>query len=675
MHGPRTSANQNDVIVVDLCWIVVVALCESCVFLQKHRHARLSLLSRSLTRLGARVLVKVWLQLKQTNKKKKKTFFRAVGGNWSGAFVWLKWVKYRYGAVEEDSGNMLSHALMFRLAVMVLSCALPSKAVKAAVSPGGPTGTYSLYPPTHVGFFDQVIDHFTYDSQATFAQKFLVYDKFYRNSSTSSSNNDTGSGPIFFFFGGEGGVEDFYNNSGALFEYAPEFGALIVFLEHRYYGTSTPVVAAAAAGDTERQQLRYLTIEQALADTAVFLSSKAAVLGCPADTDVILWGGSYGGMLAAWFRFKYAHLSTGAIAASAPITLTGLPQASDMQDVFYNATLSVYAKYGGDSRCASLVDEGIRSITTASYDSLSQVFVTCSPLGSKSDVDRLVFYVKGAFATLAMLDYPYANTFVTNMPADPVGVACALMNGSSASVAHAHSSSTTTATTLERLNAAMNVFVNYTGQLQCHNVSMEMVGATLNPMRASNALLKHHRFGRGGSPAVNDQVQMPNVSIYDTWNYQACTELILEPLTSDGNGFYVETEAQVRDRHASCLCMLYVCTTAGSLAVPVYPVPARASSCLLDFFSFFLLSLFQCYRHCADQIPEVEAACKQRYPGVVTRARWAIQAFGTGADVVQHSTNIVFSDGDKDPWSVGGIPFDAVSPDGELPRAHARTHA
>ena len=27
-------------------------------------------------------------------------------------------------------------------------------------------------------------------------------------------------------------------------------------------------------------------------------------------------------------------------------------------------------------------------------------------------------------------------------------------------------------------------------------------------------------------------------SIYRTWNYQACTQLILEPLTSDGNGTY-----------------------------------------------------------------------------------------------------------------------------------------
>ena len=81
-------------------------------------------------------------------------------------------------------------------------------------------------------------------------------------------------GPILFYFGNEGGIEDFYNNSGAMFDMAPKFDALLVFLEHRYYGVSLPDATLTSEG------LRYLTIEQALADTTVFLSNKNALFGC-----------------------------------------------------------------------------------------------------------------------------------------------------------------------------------------------------------------------------------------------------------------------------------------------------------------------------------------------------------------------------------------------------------
>ena len=82
-------------------------------------------------------------------------------------------------------------------------------------------------------------------------------------------------------------------------------------LEHRYYGESQPF----SSWDTAN--LRYLTVENALADIAVAIdmAQKHATGKHP----VMVIGGSYPGALAAWFRYKYPHLATGALASSAVV--------------------------------------------------------------------------------------------------------------------------------------------------------------------------------------------------------------------------------------------------------------------------------------------------------------------------------------------------------------------
>lgn len=74
----------------------------------------------------------------------------------------------------------------------------------------------------------------------------------------------------------------------------------------RYYGKSMPY-----GNDTSLDKLGYLTSGQALADFAQFLEDLKSNSPALKDSPVISFGGSYGGMLSAWFRMKYPHIVEG----------------------------------------------------------------------------------------------------------------------------------------------------------------------------------------------------------------------------------------------------------------------------------------------------------------------------------------------------------------------------
>lgn len=72
------------------------------------------------------------------------------------------------------------------------------------------------------------VDHFNFKptDPATFGLRVCV------NETYVTKDTDT----IIFYTGNEAPIEEFVENSGFLFTLGQEMGALVVFVEHRYYG-------------------------------------------------------------------------------------------------------------------------------------------------------------------------------------------------------------------------------------------------------------------------------------------------------------------------------------------------------------------------------------------------------------------------------------------------------
>eukprot|EP00438_Fugacium_kawagutii_P034447 Skav203490 [mRNA] locus=scaffold3956:93065:94507:+ [translate_table: standard] len=400
-----------------------------------------------------------------------------------------------------------------------------------ALEPQG--GALQRFPPK-MGQVTSLVDNFDFTNNNTFEQRTMTYENWWKPGN-----------PILFFFGGEGSVETFYNASGAVFEHAEALDALVVFLEHRSYGKSTV-------------PLRTLTVEQAMADTAWFLSGLRKRLGCQArECPIITLGGSYGGMLVAWFRQKYPHLTAGGIASSAPIDF--YPQ-DGRQEAFWNATLHAFRKYGLE-RCPEDLTMALSQLqqkteTEQGRQEVAQILGSCHDLGNESSAgSKADFFLRGVVSTLAMLDYPVATNFVTPLPANPVKVACERLEQQPG---------------IPGLRQIMDLFLNSTSGYRCYDLMAEVVG-------------------RPTSGKLEGPVKAPDMG---HWQYQACNEMPMQSLTSDGMAFYPASD---------------------------------------------------------NQLAEVAQSCQLRY-GLTPRTSWLqVSLGGSNLEV----GNLLFTNGEKDPWRVG----------------------
>jgi len=231
-------------------------------------------------------------------------------------------------------------------------------------------------------YYTQILDHFSFrpEGYQTFQQKYLVNAKHWGGPQSHS--------PIFVCMGDEIPIETVFHSSGFMMENAPHFRALLVYIEHRYYGSSMPF-GSPEESFKNASTLGYFNSQQALADFATVILDLKKNMSAE-NSPVIVVGGSYGGMLAAWFRLKYPHIAIGALSSSAPILYF-----DDITPHDAYATVVTRDFRSVSESCYNTIRESWTEIDKVAsqpggLEILSKTFNACQPFNTDWLVGRLI---------------------------------------------------------------------------------------------------------------------------------------------------------------------------------------------------------------------------------------------------------------------------------------------
>ncbi|XP_062952139.1 thymus-specific serine protease [Cynocephalus volans] len=330
-----------------------------------------------------------------------------------------------------------------------------------------------------VGWLVQPLDPFNASNRRSFLQRYWVNDQHWAGQD----------GPVFLHLGGEGSLGPGSVMRGHLATLAPAWGALVISLEHRFYGLSIP------AGGLDMAQLRFLSSRHALADVASARLALSRLFNVSSSSPWICFGGSYAGSLAAWARLKFPHLIFASVASSAPVR--AVLDFSEYNDVVSRSLMST--AIGGSLECREAVSAAFAEVERrlraggAAQAALQVELGACGSLGLEEDQAELL----GALQALVGGAVQYDGQAGTPLS---VRQLCGLLLGGGGNGSHP--------TPYRGLRRAVQIVMHSLGQ-RCLSFSR---AETVAQLRATEPQVS----------SVGDR----------QWLYQTCTEF----------GFYVTCE-------------------------------------------------------------------------------------------------------------------------------------
>ena len=205
-----------------------------------------------------------------------------------------------------------SRAVMRCVAPRLLLLAVAAHLLSAVTAADAGTSFIhcSPLPPPPLVNFTQLLNH-SDPASATFSQRVQHY------SLRAHSPGDA----VLFYAGPENAASAYSMPCTALLQFAQELNASgIIAAEHRFFGASWP---DNVTKDTYRAVMSSLTLDNILRDYAAIISSFTRGGALFDGGRVVVFGGSYGGFLAAMMRIAHADVVFAAVASAAPVLLTG----------------------------------------------------------------------------------------------------------------------------------------------------------------------------------------------------------------------------------------------------------------------------------------------------------------------------------------------------------------
>lgn len=229
-------------------------------------------------------------------------------------------------------------------------------------------------------WIEQRLNHFDPQDERTWNMRYLENGAYLQNG-----------GPIFIYVGGEWTVSEGWLRTGHMHDMARDLNGTMFYTEHRYYGESRPTP------DLTIENLRFLNIDQALADLAHFIVQIKETIPEVRNSGVILVGASYSATMVTWFLQKYPHLADGGWSSSAPLE-------AKVDFVEYKEVVSESLEIVGGSNCTRRIrnafEELERLVEEGNTTRIEEVFHFCYHLNLTNHLDVWSFFsdIAGPFS-------------------------------------------------------------------------------------------------------------------------------------------------------------------------------------------------------------------------------------------------------------------------------------